>query len=63
MMTDEILSLWDLAEESETTGVSAKEREFAFDHFIDRYHTLSVDVQNEFRDRLPFAYNSRGLAR
>lgn len=62
-MTTDLVSLFREAEECERTAVGAKLTEAAFDRFIDSYENHKRGDQDPSQHLLPFAYNSRGLAR
>ena len=62
-MSAELSRQLDAAKELEKDRKCAKRTEAAFGAFISKYESAEDDVQDRFRSHLPFAYNSRGLAR
>ena len=62
-MTEDLLIQLNEARELEKLGNCAKSTEVAFDRFISAYQARSTEEQAVSRPHLPFAYNSRGLAR
>lgn len=62
-MSEKTTNLWTAALEAEKLDARPDAIEKAFDMFIIGYQAATEGDREQFRARLPFAYNSRGLAR